>query len=193
MLLFTEWTQGYTPHMQDGSLDGKMHFICRGNTFRSRLAEAYLQKQGWMNCSSSGIEATQNQNGHVTWYGQWIAKQEAIDPFLTPTWQQTTESLLIGSDRLVFLDQDIYQEASTRWSITRPIEVWQVHDVTGLPGELPFSLKEGNLLLKQAQQTWENLKRCLNLFLDRPDIRASHIDFSVDTATLRRFTSQGGD
>lgn len=56
----------------------KVEFVCSGNTFRSRTAEAYLKSKGVAGIvvSSSGPTANLDLNGPISWWGQRIIKNE---------------------------------------------------------------------------------------------------------------------
>src|SRR6266404_9320379 len=87
-----------------------IHFICRGNTYRSRLAEVYLKSKNipGLKVISSGIEAENNLSGPITWYAQRIIQKNHLTPFEKPTWDKTTKELLSQADFTVFMQKDIY-------------------------------------------------------------------------------------
>ena len=71
----------------------RIHFVCRGNVYRSRLAEAYIksrlpeEKRGWI--SSSGIEAKLDLNGQVSDVVPDLLETDSARDFLKSTWTQT--------------------------------------------------------------------------------------------------------
>lgn len=82
-----------------------IHFICTGNTYRSRLAEAYLRSKQikGINVISSGIAAHRNLSGPIDWYSQRIIQDKNFVKFESIQWQQTTKELLDKSDFIVFM------------------------------------------------------------------------------------------
>ena len=58
----------------------KIHFICTHNTFRSRVAEAYLNSKRLedVKVSSSGVDATGNYDGAVSWFAQRLLIRQSL-------------------------------------------------------------------------------------------------------------------
>jgi protein-tyrosine-phosphatase len=100
-----------------------IHFICKGNTFRSRLAETYLNSKQFPNIKviSSGIEAEINDCGPITWYAQRIIQDNNLIPFEKPVWDQTTKSMLEVGDLTIFMHQNIYDYAVKHFDYTTNI------------------------------------------------------------------------
>ena len=108
-----------------------IHFICKGNTFRSRLAEAYLNSKQIPNLKviSSGIEAELNESGPVTWHTQRIIQQNKLVPFEKPTWEQTTKALLEKGDLTIFTRQSIYDYCIEHFGFNgKNFQIWDIHD-----------------------------------------------------------------
>lgn len=108
-----------------------VHFICRGNTYRSRLAETYLKSKqlSGIEVISSGIEADQNISGPINWYTQRIIQKEHLVAFEKPIWQQTTKELLNTGDLTVFVRQDIYDFCVNNFSFNdKKYLVWNIQD-----------------------------------------------------------------
>ena len=76
-----------------------IHFVCSGNTYRSRLAEAYLRsmdKKPNTKVSSSGIIADKSkpENGPVNWYTMRLMKRNDLIKYMSWQQTQTTQPLL---------------------------------------------------------------------------------------------------
>jgi protein-tyrosine-phosphatase len=84
----------------------KLHIVCTGNTFRSRLAEAYInsKKIKGLHVSSSGILAESNHTGPITWFGMKIIKENNLVPFMSNYWTQTTLKELKENDFIIFME-----------------------------------------------------------------------------------------
>ncbi|MBD3362864.1 hypothetical protein GF362_04035 [Candidatus Dojkabacteria bacterium] len=109
-----------------------IHFVCTGNTFRSRLAEAYLKskKVDGLIVSSSGVEADQNNNGCITWYAQRIAKNSDLIPFITESWRQTTKELLEDVDLVIFMRKDHLKKCKSDLNFSpESYKVWEIPDL----------------------------------------------------------------
>ncbi len=111
----------------------KIHFVCTANTFRSRLAEAYLnsKKIPGISASSSGIEATKNENGPISWYAQRIIEQNKLVPFEKLTWTQSTKELLESQDIVIFMQKWHFDQAVAKFKFMgKNCKIWDIEDVT---------------------------------------------------------------
>jgi protein-tyrosine-phosphatase len=109
-----------------------VHFICKGNTFRSRLAETYLNSKQIPNLKaiSSGIEAELNDCGPVTWYAQRLIQDGDLIPFEKPTWEQTTKLLLEEGDLTIFMHQNIYDFCVKHFDFNgKNFQIWEISDI----------------------------------------------------------------
>jgi protein-tyrosine-phosphatase len=109
-----------------------IHFVCKGNTFRSRLAEAYLNSKQIPNLKviSSGIKADVNECGPITWYAQRLIQQDKLIPFEKPTWEQTTKVLLEEGDLTIFMHQNIYDFCIEHFDFNgKNFQIWEIPDI----------------------------------------------------------------
>ena len=117
----------------------KIHFVCTGNVFRSRLAEAYLlsKKIPAITVSSSGIEAEDDCNGRVCWYTRELLKKRGLEEFLTSSWHQSQRKELENQDLVIFLKKE-HQEycLNVLGAKVKEYEVWEIEDI---PDEVYFS------------------------------------------------------
>lgn len=115
----------------------KIHFICRGNVYRSRMAEAYakslLHKDVAVRIYSSGIQAGLALNGKVDPAAVEALKEDGINNYLSPSWQQTTQELLDNSDLNVFMTNSVYSDAKNDYEIddSKAI-IWNIPDIDGV-------------------------------------------------------------
>ncbi|MEI6481196.1 MAG: hypothetical protein WCO19_02725 [Candidatus Saccharibacteria bacterium] len=110
----------------------RIHFICRGNTFRSRMAEAIIRSQQLSNVtpSSSGINADEDQNGKIAYWGKTQLKRHKKLKYAAKKWRQTTQAMIDGSDIVVVVAPDIYASMKNKWHIPKQkLHVWNVHDL----------------------------------------------------------------
>lgn len=115
-----------------------IHFICRGNTFRSRLAEAYakslLGTRRDITVCSSGINADEDLLGAISSYTVKLASAHHLEKFMAPHWTQTTQAMLDTADRNVFLNDDVRADAEKRFSVpTATSETWYIPDLNQSP------------------------------------------------------------
>ena len=135
-----------------------IHFICSGNTYRSRLAEAYFNSKQIkeFKAISSGINATELAIYPVRWYTEKISEENKLEKHLSPTWRQTSASLIEASDLLIFLSQDVFDQCSNFQSKV-PYEIWNISDL---------DLKKPDILIiKDSKTTYSKIKKNVNFLL----------------------------
>lgn len=111
-----------------------IHFVCTGNTYRSRLAEAYLssKKLSGVIVSSSGIEANDNIFGPICWEAQRLLEVTGLVPFMSNHWTQTTTATL-KADLVVFMEQAHFEFASKNCDFSSSnFVIWDVPDLDEL-------------------------------------------------------------
>lgn len=145
-----------------------IHFVCRGNTYRSRLAAAYMNTLlgAEFTVSSSGIESKRAAIKTVESYTKAVANANNLKHGITGQKTQTTDALLQAADVLVFMNKDVYDEAVRTYQFdTRKALVWHVPD---MDPELKAQLIAGHHeadLTAIATHTFKSIKRyCDKLF-----------------------------
>ncbi|HUA98057.1 MAG TPA: hypothetical protein VMA34_06995 [Terracidiphilus sp.] len=110
----------------------RIHFICTGNIYRSRLAEAYCASRSGpeVQVFSSGIGAGLNGTAPISPYAADALAAFGLTSHASAHWQRTTAALVRASDLLVFMEtehrifcQDWIEPARQR------MEVWGIEDV----------------------------------------------------------------
>jgi len=117
-----------------------IHFVCRGNVFRSRLAEAYFRSLGLKNVrvSSSGIESDYYYGDKPTDYilpcTVGVAKKFDFAHSLGVKRTQTTEKALSEADIIVFMKRDIYDYAKNVLKLDdNKALIWNIKDFEDYP------------------------------------------------------------
>lgn len=132
-----------------------VHFICRGNTYRSRLSETYLNSKNLPNIKaiSSGIQADRNLSGPIGWFVQRIIQKENLQNFEKPNWQKTTKDLLEKGDYTIFLKKDIYDFCVKNIGFNgKNFEVWDIEDF--IPAE-----KSEAEVIAETEKTYDEIKK----------------------------------
>lgn len=110
-----------------------VHFVCRGNRYRSRVAEAIFKsyKLTGYKVTSSGIEAGRMKT-QIEPYTKALATEHSLAGELSPTKTQTTDKILKDADVIVFLSKDVYDDACKEFDVDpRKSLVWHIADVDG--------------------------------------------------------------
>jgi protein-tyrosine-phosphatase len=135
----------------------RIHFICTGNIYRSRLAEAYCTYR----CSpgihvfSSGIAAGKNGDALISPYAAEVLNQFDLGPFASAKWQRTTEELVRASDVLVFMESE-HRRFCKDWiePARQRVEVWEVEDIGPIPeAEIAEKVQETFEVIRQRTDT----------------------------------------
>lgn len=107
-----------------------IHFVCVGNTYRSRLAEAYLNSKHLPNINgiSSGIFASEDELGPTSRFTQMLLAKYNLES--KPTWTQTTKLLLDSADLTIFFHISMYEYCASTFNFhSDNIEIWDIHDL----------------------------------------------------------------
>ena len=131
-----------------------IHFICRGNTFRSIIAETYVNSLALKDLSavSSGTAATLYKarnlaNHRITLE---LLEEHGIRGFAKVGYgDQLTQSRLDKADITVCMNQRVYGECMQCVTFSRSPRVWSVADI-GEPGRISDVESERQLYREDA-------------------------------------------
>jgi protein-tyrosine-phosphatase len=159
----------------------QIHFVCSGNVYRSRLAEAYCKYRlatlsaAEIKVSSSGIMADEHRlkNGPIAWYAMRLLKRQQLIPFMAWDSQQTTQKLLNEVDLLICMRQE-HLDFCQQIGYQGKFAVWEVPDLNEVPefidddGSRP-TLKVDANHIQLSEQTYQlitqKVDRLLSSFL----------------------------
>jgi protein-tyrosine-phosphatase len=118
-----------------------VHFICRGNAFRSIIAEAYLNSLGIKDLSvlSSGTVATlhKERNLAANTLTLELLQEHGLQGFAKPGYgDQLTQARLDKADVTVCLNQRVYDDCLQCVTFSSSPHIWSVADI-GEPGRIP--------------------------------------------------------
>jgi protein-tyrosine-phosphatase len=131
-----------------------IHFICRGNSFRSIIAEAYLNSfevKGW-SVLSSGTMAALDKARSLVFYDKTLAllEKHGIREFAKADYgDQLTQSRLEKADIAICMNQRVYDECLPIVTFPARPRIWSVADV-GEPGRVAHDESEAQLYREEA-------------------------------------------
>jgi len=145
-----------------------VHFVCRGNTFRSRLAAAYFAElaAGKFVVTSSGVGATDSPVKTAETYTKAVAKKHRLKHGLADHNLQTTSALLDTADVIVLMNKDVYDQALKDYQFDpRKALVWHVKDVDPEFKRQKRAAGDEQALNEFAEETFANIARhCQQLY-----------------------------
>jgi len=146
-----------------------IHFVCRGNTYRSRLAAAYMDTlvDDRFVISSSGIGAKHSPIKTSEPYTKATAKAHKLTYGIADYKTQTTSELLAEADVIVFMNKDVYEEAVTTYAFdVRKSIVWHVPDMDALKKQQSLAQHNQQALIDAAAGTFTAIRRhCEKLYV----------------------------
>jgi protein-tyrosine-phosphatase len=153
-----------------------IHFICRGNLFRSIIAEAYLNSLEVKGCRvlSSGTTATSDKARNLVYYGKTLEllEKHGIREFTKADYgDQLTQSRLEKAGIAVCMNQRVYDECLQIVAFPAGPRIWSVADV-GEPGRIAHTVSEEQLYREEAyREIVNNVDRLVSDIsaISRPD------------------------
>jgi protein-tyrosine-phosphatase len=133
-----------------------IHFICRGNSFRSIIAEAYLNSLEIKDSSalSSGTVATSHKTGNLPYYRLTLdlLEKHGIREYAKAGYgDQLTQARLEKADVTVCMNQRVYDDALPLVTFRVRPHIWSVADV-GEPGRIAKTESEMHQYREEAYQ-----------------------------------------
>jgi protein-tyrosine-phosphatase len=133
-----------------------IHFICRGNSFRSIIAEAYLNSLGIKDMSvfSSGTSAALDKAGNLPYYRMTLEllEQHGVREFAKAGYgDQLTQPRLEAADITVCMNQRVYGECRRYVTFRACPRIWSVADI-GEPGRIAQTESERRRYREEAYQ-----------------------------------------
>jgi protein-tyrosine-phosphatase len=144
-----------------------IHFICRGNAFRSIIAEAYLNSLELEDLSvlSSGAAVTLYRERNLANYRVTLEllEEHGIRGFAKVGYgDQLTQSRLDKADITVCMNQRVYDECLRCITFSAGPHVWSVADI-GEPGRISDVESERQLYREEAyQEIVRNVERLVS-------------------------------
>jgi protein-tyrosine-phosphatase len=144
-----------------------IHFICRGNSFRSIIAEAYLNSLEIEDSRvlSSGTSAASDKARNAAHYRMTLdlLEKHGIREFAKSGYgDQLTQPRLEVADITVCMNQRVYDECMRCVTFPARPRIWSVADI-GEPGRISNSELERELYREEAyQEIVKNVDRLIS-------------------------------
>jgi protein-tyrosine-phosphatase len=140
-----------------------VHFVCSGNTYRSRLAEAYLNSKRLANVKgvSSGVNASDNNRRPTSWLIQRLIEINKLVLFEKPNWTQTTKLLLDSADLTIFFDRKYYNYCVKQFKFHPHLfEIWDI-------GDLDKNIKDDVEKIRVTEGTFNLIRQKVDDLVER--------------------------
>jgi protein-tyrosine-phosphatase len=136
----------------------RIHFVCLGNTYRSRLAEAIfnsLKIEGWT-ATSSGVLAYMAENGDICWYTKKVLEENDLFKLASPHWTDCSPTLLEQADKIILMHPEVLTAYQERFGQSpQEYTVWDIRDLH------PYGVSEEDVM-RVARNTFEKIKEKIN-------------------------------
>jgi 8-oxo-dGTP pyrophosphatase MutT (NUDIX family)/protein-tyrosine-phosphatase len=133
-------------------------FVCMGNTFRSRLAEAYAKSLHIPGATfkSAGVAATNNYSGPIWIHTKALLDEENLSQYGKPSWTQLTQSILTRANIVVCLNREVYDSA-LQLGLKFPLRtyIWSITDVTRMQHT---AIGQTGAFIHFARRTFDDIK-----------------------------------
>lgn len=135
-----------------------VHFVCTGNIYRSRMAEAYFNSLNLSGVTSisSGIYADSHDSGPISWYSMKIIYDKYLVKGMSRDHKTTTIGLLKKSDFVVFMEDMHFNHCKDVLGyVPEFYQIWNISDL------FPESMGSGDII-KISEDTFSKIKQKTN-------------------------------
>jgi protein-tyrosine-phosphatase len=110
----------------------RVHFICNGNAYRSRMAKNYFDSlQTGIESVSSGVRADKNRHKNVpavTGYADSFLSTQGIEPHQNLEPIQVTQEMLDTDDVYVIINDIVLSNMKAKFTPPKNFYLWDITD-----------------------------------------------------------------
>lgn len=152
-----------------------IHFVCSGNSYRSRLAEVYLKSKlidKSILVDSSGTKAEKHRfgNGPICWYAMRLMKRKELISHMSWKERQTTKEILKDVDLLICMRQAHLDFCQNELGYAGKFEVWEIPGLNEMNGFIPSTepgIETDINHIKLTEQTYELITKKVDSLVGR--------------------------
>ncbi|HSX48101.1 MAG TPA: NUDIX domain-containing protein [Candidatus Nanoarchaeia archaeon] len=135
-----------------------VHFVCMGNVYRSRLAEAYLNSLGLQGiiATSSGVQASMNLWGPIGSYTVPLLQADGILDKTAPHWIQVDQAVLDTADIVICVNREVYSHLKTKFNLPMRTFIWDITDINKLVPHWQYQSAE---VSRVTYKTYRHIKQ----------------------------------
>ena len=154
-----------------------VHFICRGNAFRSVIAEAYLKSLRLKNVevissgSVAGKFSTVNEKRHKA-IVRLIASKGAGDYIKPNPYEQLTQTKIDNSDVIVCMNDKVFGPPSDKFKLPKSTKTWDVTDV----GEKGREETSPEMIRKYINDVYDEITSNIDEMVKRPPFNRRRVN-----------------
>lgn len=179
-----------------------VHFVCSGNTFRSRLAEAYLKSLHIPSVEviSSGARAMNDKQHQIMPSTVLLLKKYGIASYASKHKTLLTQARIDMSDVVICVNRAVYHQClEAGINLPSHTYIWDVADINHYSAAEQDMLDHGEIP-KNAQETFQKIKQHVNEFVaflkkskstERLDVLDDKGQLTGETSDITTVHSQG--
>lgn len=143
----------------------KIHFVCSGNVFRSRLAEAYIRTHNLdgYEVSSSGVNAERWPEDYISPWAKRISHRDKVNAYLATKRRVSTQADFNQNDIIVFMHPRVLNDARSKFKLNEDkCLVWDIKDREDWHNKLTIRQKEdrtARLIKRRVNRLVQDVRR----------------------------------
>lgn len=175
----------------------KIHFVCSGNVFRSRLAEAYMRRAVGDSyiVSSSGVNADRWPIDYVSPWAHRISHRDKISNYLSSVRKISSQADFDENDIIIFMHPRVLNDARAKFTLNEDkCLVWDVKDREDWRGKLTIRQKEdrtARLIKRRTKRLIDDISRGSWVDIVTPQNQSREFSLPISIANNKNLWHRG--